>query len=216
MSESLHWRCISGCGSCCRLDPGERNESLDALSPEQQQQSLPMVGPDGRFIHPDPGSTRCRTHSARPLLSRLGHPAAPVGGAGQNCDLSPTSFEAEVLKRVVDFKFEPFSPDIPITNSLDLSPWGVAGKAVVMPGHTPGSLVIKLNDREVFVGDMMRGGSMGGAVNPTQPHVHYFQADLERNRANIRSLVEDGAEVFYLGHGGPVNRAAVIKEFKMR
>jgi hypothetical protein len=57
---------------------------------------------------------------------------------------------------------------------------------------------------------------MGGAVNPTQPHEHYFQADLERNRANIRSLIEGGAEVFYLGHGGPVDRAAVIKEFKIR
>jgi len=30
MAETLHWRCISGCGSCCRLDPGERNEAGSA------------------------------------------------------------------------------------------------------------------------------------------------------------------------------------------
>lgn len=166
--------------------------------------------------HADHGGAAAELRRATGARIAFGAGDAPIAAAGRNDELRPTSFEAQVLKRFVDFRFEPFSPDISITDSLDLSPWGVAGKAVVMPGHTPGSLVIKLNDREVFVGDMMRGGSMGGAVNPTQPHEHYFQPDLERNRANIRSLVEGGAEVFYLGHGGPVDRAAVIKEFKMR
>ena len=71
MSEHLHWRCISGCGSCCRLDPGERNEALEALSPEQQEQYLAMVGADGRCIHYDTGSSSCRIYEERPLFCRV-------------------------------------------------------------------------------------------------------------------------------------------------
>jgi len=71
MSEHLHWRCISGCGSCCRLDPGERNEALEALSPEQQEQYLAMVGADGWCIHYDTGSSSCRIYEERPLFCRV-------------------------------------------------------------------------------------------------------------------------------------------------
>ena len=71
MNEELHWRCISGCGSCCRLDPGERNEALEALTPEQQEQYLSMVGPDGWCIHFDTGSSTCRIYEERPMFCRV-------------------------------------------------------------------------------------------------------------------------------------------------
>ena len=35
--------------------------------------------------------------------------------------------------------------------TLDLAPWGVAGKIVAMPGHTPGSIVVLLADHTAFV-----------------------------------------------------------------
>ena len=71
MSEELHWRCISGCGSCCRLEPEEREEALEALTPEQQEQYLSMVGPDGWCIHYDTGSCTCRIYDERPLFCRV-------------------------------------------------------------------------------------------------------------------------------------------------
>lgn len=71
MAETLQWRCISGCGSCCRLDPGERNEALDALDEEQQQLYLSMVGPDGWCIHFDTGSSTCRIYDERPVFCRV-------------------------------------------------------------------------------------------------------------------------------------------------
>ena len=79
MSETLQWRCISGCGSCCRLDPGERNEALEALSPEQQQQYLEMVGPDGWCIHYDTGSSSCRIYDERPFFCRVENLAGLFG-----------------------------------------------------------------------------------------------------------------------------------------
>ena len=71
MSADLHWRCISGCGSCCRLDPGEREEALAALTEEQQEQYLAMVGPDGWCIHFDTGSSNCRIYEDRPMFCRV-------------------------------------------------------------------------------------------------------------------------------------------------
>ena len=69
---------------------------------------------------------------------------------GKNDDLKPTSFTARMLKNMVDFKFEPYTPDVIIKKELDLAPYGIQGKALVMPGHTPGALTILFNDAEVL------------------------------------------------------------------
>lgn len=60
------WQCIGGCGACCRLDPSQRPEALDALSPQQRQTYLAMVGEDGWCIHYDSGGRRCRIYADRP------------------------------------------------------------------------------------------------------------------------------------------------------
>ncbi|MCS5705113.1 MAG: YkgJ family cysteine cluster protein [Cyanobacteriota bacterium] len=65
------WQCISGCGACCRLDPAERGEALDALSPEERERYLSMVGPDGWCIHFDTGGRRCRIYEERPSFCRV-------------------------------------------------------------------------------------------------------------------------------------------------
>lgn len=64
--QQRHWQCIGGCGACCRLDPSLRPEAIAALSPEQQQRYLAMVGPDGWCIHYDTGGRRCRIYEQRP------------------------------------------------------------------------------------------------------------------------------------------------------
>ena len=71
MGCGSHWSCISGCGACCRLDPQQRPEALDALSPGQRSQYLAMVGPDGWCIHFDTGSRRCRIYGERPEFCRV-------------------------------------------------------------------------------------------------------------------------------------------------
>jgi Fe-S-cluster containining protein len=65
------WRCISGCGACCRLDPALRGEALEALDPEQKRQYLAMVGADGWCIHFDTGRRRCRIYAERPDFCRV-------------------------------------------------------------------------------------------------------------------------------------------------
>ena len=69
--KGLAWQCISGCGACCRLDPGERPEALEALDPEEQELYLSMVGADGWCRHYDTGSQRCRIYETRPRFCRV-------------------------------------------------------------------------------------------------------------------------------------------------
>ena len=82
-----------------------------------------------------------------------------------------------------------------------------------MPGHTPGSLVVVLDDGRAFVGDRMLGGALGGAVWPDRPGEHYFHADRAANLLNIRTLLALPVWTYFLGHGGPVLRADVEAAF---
>jgi hydroxyacylglutathione hydrolase len=145
----------------------------------------------------------------------LGEGDLGLARVGHNDPLLPTSFFATTLEPFITKDYPSFTPDLVVHagERIDLSPWGVDGQAIEMPGHTAGSVVVVMSDHTAFVGDMMLGGSFGGAVWPSSPQEHYFQADRAQNRKNISTLLAMGIEKFYLGHGGPVTRAAVLSAF---
>ena len=133
--------------------------------------------------------------------------------AGHNDELMPTGFMGSLLKPFITSDYPEFVPDIAVRDPVDLTPWGIDGRAIAMPGHTPGSVVVVMSDHSAFVGDMILGGSFGGQIDPSSPGEHYYQADRAQNRRNIQTLLGMGIEKFYLGHGGPVARADVIAAF---
>lgn len=65
------WRCIKQCGACCHLDPAERPDLEDYLTPEALQLYLSMVGPDGWCIHYDSLKRECRIYADRPDFCRV-------------------------------------------------------------------------------------------------------------------------------------------------
>ena len=141
----------------------------------------------------------------------MGQGDVEMARSGRNDELKPTSVTAFLLKHLaIDPNFEPFAPDIAVHDTLDLAPWGIAGRASAMPGHTRGSMVVLLDDGRALVGDMILGGYLGGAIRPQRAGEHYFHADRDQNRRNIRILLEHSVQAFYLGHGGPVDRASVL------
>ena len=166
--------------------------------------------------HSDHAGAAAQIRRSSGALIALGKGDLPMAKAGHNDDLKPTNLMAEILKRfAIDPNYEPFVPDIVIDGTLDLAPWGIRGKAVTMPGHTPGSVVVILDDGRALVGDMMLGGYFGGALFPERAGQHYFQADLAANLENIKTLLKLPIKTFYLGHGGPVTRASVLKGFDL-
>ena len=80
------WRCIAGCGACCRLDPALRAEALEALNDDQRRQYLAMVGPDGWCIHFDTGGRRCRVYADRPDFCRVDNLMRLFGAEGEEAD----------------------------------------------------------------------------------------------------------------------------------
>ena len=163
--------------------------------------------------HGDHAGAAAELHRLTGAPIALGAADAGMAARGRNDDLKTIGFEARLIKPFVDLRYTPFHPDIAIDAPLDLAPWGLSGQARISPGHTPGSVVVRLNDGEVFVGDMLRGGSMGGRIDPTHPHEHYFQADRRTNQRRLAELLAQGAREVYVGHGGPLTRQAIIAAF---
>jgi glyoxylase-like metal-dependent hydrolase (beta-lactamase superfamily II) len=143
----------------------------------------------------------------------LGAGDVPAARRGVDDELLPTGLTGVVFKPLLSKLFPEFTPDIVVRAPVDLRPWGVDGQVLPMPGHTPGSLVVLLSNHAAFVGDEMLGGWLGGALFGSHPGEHYYQADRAQNRRNIATLLAMGVETFYLGHGGPVSRAAVQAAF---
>ncbi len=143
----------------------------------------------------------------------LGQGDADQALRGENDPLHPTRLGAALLKPFIPKVFPSFTADTLVSTRLDLRPWGIGGDVVAMPGHTAGSVVVVLDNHTAFVGDILSGGAFGGLLFPTDPGEHYYQADVARNHANIRALLDQGIERFYLGHGGPVIRADVERAF---
>jgi glyoxylase-like metal-dependent hydrolase (beta-lactamase superfamily II) len=187
--------------------PGELTDIRDALADHglRLEDLALVVLTHG---HGDHSGGAAAIRSATKALVALGKGDLGMAAAGKNTPLPPTNLTARLIRPFVDFGYPPFVPDIAV-DELDLAPYGIRGKVVSMPGHTPGSLVVLLENRSAFVGDEILGGWFGGTFRRHSPGEHYYQDDVDRNHKNIRTLLERGVETFYLGHGGPVVAADV-------
>jgi hydroxyacylglutathione hydrolase len=131
----------------------------------------------------------------------------PLLRAGHNPPLSATNLTARMIRPFVDRPFTAYQPDIEIHGSLDLAPFGVEAEAVVIGGHTPGSVVIvgRHPGSPALVGDLVRGGHLGGAFQPGLALRSYYSADTERDLSLLRTLLERyQPSGLYVGHGGPL------------
>jgi hydroxyacylglutathione hydrolase len=127
----------------------------------------------------------------------------PMIDAMGKADLCPTSFLAEVLRRVRSgITYPSFTLDLALemdAEAFDLSELGMSGTIWPSPGHTPGSVVAVIAD-QAFVGDLIRGG----VLDSGRPETHFFMCDLAENRQRIREVLEH-AEIaqWNPGHLGP-------------
>jgi hydroxyacylglutathione hydrolase len=148
------------------------------------------------------GSAQLQQEMGAPLA--IHHADDAMARAGKNIIGAPTSLEARLLTPFVDRPFPPVACDLVLTEELDLAPYGVAGRILFTPGHTPGSLSVVLDDGAAIVGDLLMGGYLGGALAGTHPRYHYFVTDRAQVHAGVRRLLELGVHTLYVGHGGPL------------
>ncbi|MBW4576851.1 MAG: YkgJ family cysteine cluster protein [Aphanothece sp. CMT-3BRIN-NPC111] len=65
------WRCVKQCGACCHLDPADRPDLDQYLSPEELELYLSMVGEQGWCVNFDRTARECRIYEDRPRFCRV-------------------------------------------------------------------------------------------------------------------------------------------------
>ena len=93
-------------------------------------------------------------------------------------------------------KVTPFSPTIDPSGGLDFAAYGGAGEAVMLPGHTPGSIGV------LYDGCLIAGDAVYNIFAPCRSKF-YCDGD-EAGYSYRRILADDRVSVVYPGHGRPI------------
>jgi len=110
--------------------------------------------------------------------------------------------------------YEGFVPDILLRkgDALSLLDFGVDGIVRHTAGHTPGSIAVELSSQEALVGDLIASGILLGGIAFTGRAMRPpFEDDPQTVARELTRMVENGAKRFYMGHGGPLEAAEVIR-----
>lgn len=82
---------------------------------------------------------------------------------------------------------------------FSLEAYGISGRIIHTPGHTPGSVTVLLDTGDAFVGCMAQN-SLPFCLRPRLP---IYAQDIEKVKESWRVLIAEGARTIYPGHGKP-------------
>jgi hydroxyacylglutathione hydrolase len=132
---------------------------------------------------------------------------------GVNPKLIPIGTKGKIMVALSGMMKTPgikgMEPDILIEGEMDLSKYGIAGKVVPTPGHTPGSVSILLDGGCALIGDLIFGGFIRKKA-PGFPPLGYDHQDIYRS---IQKVLDFNPKIIYAGHGGPFTAPAVRRKF---
>jgi len=103
----------------------------------------------------------------------------------------------------------PVKPDILIDEDMDLSKFGVDGKVIHTPGHTPGSISVILPNGEFIVGDLV----MWEMLRFWQPNYPLFADNMFQLKESIKLILRKKPVKIYCTHGGPFDPKSVLRKF---
>lgn len=99
-----------------------------------------------------------------------------------------------IMKKTLE-DFENFTPDILLSDGMDLEEYGLEGTVIHLPGHTAGSIALLLEDGSLIAGDTF--------VNNQKPAAAPNAVDFSNLFRSIDSLRDRGIKTVYPGHGHP-------------
>lgn len=156
--------------------------------------------------------------SAKALRDALGVPIAvheadaDMVEKGDNGTLKPLGAEAVLMAQFAGSPWPRFKPDILLNKASDLGTWGIEAQLLHTPGHSPGSISLVFPNGEAIIGDILRGGFLGGVIAPARPARPYFLPDINQLpilRESIQRVLATGVKRLLVGHGGPLDAETV-------
>jgi len=106
------------------------------------------------------------------------------------------------------FNFDGSPVDLVITDDgLSLEEYGIPGRIIYTPGHTPGSISLLLETGDAFVGCLTHNAPPF-RLSPNHP---IFAEDLDKLWESWKFLIDQGADMIYPGHGDPFPVKRILK-----
>ncbi len=106
------------------------------------------------------------------------------------------------LGALVAGKFTCFQPDLLLEDGQDLSGYGLDGRVLYTPGHTPGSIAVLTADGQLFAGDTVE--------NRTRPAPAALVENETELQASLAKLKRTTPRMVYPGHGEPFSAEALV------
>ncbi|CAN0881440.1 hypothetical protein LINGRAHAP2_LOCUS14239 [Linum grandiflorum] len=71
--KDLPWKCVQGCGACCKLDKGPLFPTPEEIFTDSSDVELyrSLIGPDGWCIHYEKSTRKCSIYADRPYFCRV-------------------------------------------------------------------------------------------------------------------------------------------------
>jgi glyoxylase-like metal-dependent hydrolase (beta-lactamase superfamily II) len=106
------------------------------------------------------------------------------------------------------FRFQPAAAGVVFGDEdFALNDFGIPGKVIATPGHSPGSVSVLLDNMDAFVGDQ----AMNGLPFRTKPGLPILAEDIEEVKESWRKMLKMKLKTIYPGHGKPFP-AEVMRE----
>lgn len=120
------------------------------------------------------------------------------------------------LHHIIKMLYVPFV-QFPVSNvdvivgdeGMSLDDYGIQGRILHTPGHTPGSISVVLESGEAFVGCL----AMNAIPFSTKPRLPIFGDDVQTLKESWKLVLEQGAKTIYPAHGESFSAEIVQKKF---
>ncbi len=132
---------------------------------------------------------------------------------GKSVHIKAINLFGKLILPLMKDGYQPTKIDLLMGDEFDLHSYGIDGKIIVTPGHTPGSISVLLDSGEAIVGDLFGGGRLMGLLQPARPRYHHWYSHFEIAQKSIAQILDKNPTRIFAGHGGPLEGQAVIKYF---
>ena len=100
-------------------------------------------------------------------------------------------------------KIQTFKPDVMLKEGDQLLKYGIHGEIIELPGHTQGSIGIKLRDQCLLAGDAL--------MIFFTPGISLLYEDYEQMKKSAERISNMGRLMIYFGHGNAVENRIWVK-----